>query len=70
MNEVCLDAQKIQILTSCKRLRYFNRYFSFNPADLGLTGDSPAVFKYETSNLIENFPANYFPSQFSEDGDS
>jgi hypothetical protein len=51
-------------------LRYFNRYFSFNLADLGLTGDSPAVFKYETSNLIENFPANYFPSQFSEDGDS
>lgn len=67
MNEICLDAQKIQVLTSCNRLRHFNRYFNFNPSDLGLNGEPPFVFKYETHQLIENFPSHYYPTQFNEE---
>jgi len=36
--EVCLDAQKVQALQACQRLRYYQRYFSFDPQKLGLTG--------------------------------
>ena len=65
--EVALDAQKIQALTACQRLREVNRYFNFDPKVLGLNGEPPAVFKYETNSLIENFPANYLPDEFNDE---
>jgi hypothetical protein len=43
--------------------------FDFNPKDLGLPVEHTELFKYETSALLENFPYNYLPMQFCEDGD-
>jgi hypothetical protein len=67
--EVYLDAQKVQALQACQRLRQYNRMFDFNPKDLGLPVEHTELFKYETSALLENFPYNYLPMQFCEDGD-
>ena len=43
-----------------------NRYFNFMPADMGLNGESPKVFRYETNQFIENFPACYLPESYTE----
>lgn len=67
LTEVYLDAQKVQAVHSCQRLRMFNRYFSFDPKKLGMSDEAQVVFKYETSPLIENFPSNYLPEQFLQD---
>jgi len=37
---------------------------------LGMSDEAQVVFKYETSQLIENFPSNYLPEQFIEDENS
>lgn len=67
--EVYLDAQKVQALQACQRLRYFNRYFNFEPKKLGLSGEQPVVLKLETSGMLENFPANYAPEHMKEKED-
>ena len=52
---------------SCQRLRQFNRYFDFEPQKLGMTDTTQMVLKYETHPMLENFPFNYLPDEFSSD---
>jgi len=59
----------VQVLLACQKLRYFNRYFSFEPKKLGLSGEQSVVLKFETSGMLENFPANYAPEHFKEKED-
>jgi hypothetical protein len=54
--EVYLNAQKIQALHSCQRLRVYNRYFAYDTKILG-----EPLFIYETSKFLENIPFNFLP---------
>ncbi len=56
----------MQALHTCARLRYFNRFFKLDAEALGITGEPLAVFKFETSNLIENIPFNYLTEDKKE----
>ena len=75
--EAHLDAQKVQAVQVCQRLRTFSQYFSFDPASFGLQviqrgkpgeprKEDYQVFEYETSRLIENFTYPYMPQEEEE----
>ena len=77
MLSVHLDAQKVQAIQTCQRLRTFSQYFTFAPARFGMTviqkgkpgeprKDDYQVFKYETNKLIENFTYPYMPPEEEE----
>ena len=72
MLQTHLDAQKVQAVQVCQRLRTFSNYFTFNPARFNMTviqkgkpgeprKDDYQVFKYETNPLLENFTYPYMP---------
>jgi hypothetical protein len=56
LNEVYLDASKVQALQACNNLRKYSRYFMFEPSEVGMTGEQPQVFKFESNQMMENFP--------------
>jgi hypothetical protein len=72
--EAHLDAQKVQAVQVCQRLRTMAGYFSFDPALFNMTviqkgkpgetrKEDYQVFKFETNNLIENFTYPYLPKE-------
>lgn len=75
MNEIFLDAQKVQAVQVCQRLRDLSHYFDFDMSKLGMGGAGPGkgggeeetcqVFKYETSTMTENFTYAYMPKEES-----
>ena len=73
MTEIHLEAQKIQGIQVCQRLRDLSHYFDFDMVKLGMTttgskggeAETCQVFVMETSNMIENFTAPYMPEEES-----
>ena len=71
MLEVHLDAQKVQAVQVCQRLRDLSHYFDFDMAKVGMAagpskGDDAEtcqVFQYETSEMTENFTNAYMPTE-------
>lgn len=67
--KVHLDAQKIQGLNTCQKLRILSRYLDFDISRLSpeknthsSSEDSSQIFKLETANfMFENHPNNYIP---------
>ena len=78
MLEAHLDAQKVQAVQVCQRLRTLSTYFSFDPAHFSMTviqkGRKPGqprkedyqVFEYETNSMLENFTYPYEPAKEEE----
>lgn len=62
MKEAYHDSLKVQAIASCQKLRTLSQFFATEDIPgLGSSTEKAQIFRYETSEYIENFYSAYNP---------